>query len=131
MYEMKEEYKIGVPLIDEEHTHLFELVEEAYQLLKQEFLVEKYDQIMNLLLELKAYTIHHFSDEEAYMESIDYPALFIQKAQHKAFVEKLEDLDNMDLDKEQDKVIEDLLAFLTDWLVNHIMKVDKLITQTS
>ena len=28
-----------------------------------------------------------------------------------------------------DKIIEDLLTFLTDWLVNHIMKVDKLITQ--
>lgn len=129
MYEMKEEYKIGVELIDEEHTHLFELVEEAYQLLKEEFVSDKYDQIMRILQELREYTIKHFTDEEAYMESIDYPALFIQKAQHKSFVEKLEELDHMNLDEDQDKIIEDLLTFLTDWLINHIMKVDKLITQ--
>ena len=129
MYEMKEEYKIGVPMIDEEHTHLFELVEEAYQLLKEEFITDKYDHIMSILQELKEYTIKRFADEEDYMESIDYPAIFIQKAQHKAFVEKLEELDKMNLDENQDKIIEDLLTFLTDWLVNHIMKVDKLITQ--
>ena len=129
MYEIKEEYKIGVPMIDEEHTHLFELVEEAYQLLKEEFITDKYDHIMSILQELKEYTIKHFADEEDYMESIDYPAIFIQKAQHKAFVEKLEELDKMNLDENQDKIIEDLLTFLTDWLVNHIMKVDKLITQ--
>ena len=82
-----------------------------------------------ILQELKEYTIKHFADEEDYMESIDYPAIFIQKAQHKAFVEKLEELDKMNLDENQDKIIEDLLTFLTDWLVNHIMKVDKLITQ--
>ena len=98
-------------------------------MLKEEFVSDKYDQIMRILQELREYTIKHFTDEEAYMESIDYPALFIQKAQHKSFVEKLEELDHMNLDEDQDKIIEDLLTFLTDWLINHIMKVDKLITQ--
>lgn len=129
MYEMKEEYKIGNELIDAEHTHLFELADEAYQLLKEEFVTDKYDQIMGILQELREYTKKHFADEENFMESIDYPALFIQKAQHKTFVDKLEELDDMNLDENQDKIIEDLLQFLTDWLVNHIVKMDKLITQ--
>ena len=127
MYEMKDEYRTGIELIDEEHTHLFELVEEAYQLLKQEFVSDKYDQMTSILQELKDYTVKHFSDEEEYMEKIDYPALFIQRAQHKVFVKKLEEVNEMDLDENQDEVIEDLLSFLTDWLINHIMKMDKLI----
>lgn len=129
MYEMKEEYKIGVSMIDEEHTHLFELADAAYQLLKQEYVTDKYDQIMDILQELREYTRKHFADEEDYMESISYPRLFIQKAQHRTFVTKLEELDEMDMDDNQDKVIEDILAFLTDWLVNHIVNMDKLITQ--
>ena len=92
MYEMKDEYRTGIELIDEEHTHLFELVEEAYQLLKQEFVSDKYDQMTSILQELKDYTVKHFSDEEEYMEKIDYPALFIQRAQHKVFVKKLEEV---------------------------------------
>lgn len=129
MYEMKDEYRIGIPMIDEEHTHLFELVEEAYQLLKKEFVYDKYDQLMTIIQELTDYTKKHFSDEEEYMEAIDYPAIFIQRAQHKFFVKKLEEVSEMDLDENQDDVIEELLAFLTDWLVNHIMKMDKLIAQ--
>lgn len=129
MYEMKDEYRVGITMIDEEHTHLFELVEEAYQLLKKEFVYDKYDQLMSILQELRDYTKKHFSDEEEYMESIDYPALFIQKAQHKFFIQKLDEIDDMNLDENQDEIIEELLVFLTDWLVNHIMKMDKLIVQ--
>ena len=129
MYEMKDEYRVGITMIDEEHTHLFELVEEAYQLLKKEFVFDKYDQMMSILQELRDYTKKHFSDEEEYMESIDYPAIFIQKAQHKIFVKKLEEVGEMNLDENQDGVIEELLSFLTDWLVNHIMKMDKLIAK--
>lgn len=128
MYEMKEEYKTGIEMIDEEHTRLFELAEEAYQLLQQEFLSDKYDQIMAIFEELKDYTKKHFRDEEEYMESIDYQAIFIQKAQHRQFVAKLEDT-HIEDGQDEDAVIGELLEFLTDWLVNHIVKMDKLIAQ--
>lgn len=128
MYEMKEEYLTGNGVIDSEHTKLFELINSVYNLAKEEFLVDKYDQIMVALRELKDYTKYHFSHEEEYMESIDYDAIFIQRAQHKIFVKKLEDIDLRDInDEDEDKFISELLEFLTDWLVNHIVKLDKLI----
>ena len=37
MFEMKEEYKLGVPHIDEQHEKLFEIGERAYQLLIDKF----------------------------------------------------------------------------------------------
>ena len=83
---------------------------------------------MSIFGELKEYTIKHFKDEEEYMESIDYPAIFIQKAQHKQFIDKLEEFMSQDIEEEQDDKIQEILTFLTDWLTNHILKVDKLIT---
>ena len=126
---MKKEYLTGIPQIDEEHTRLFELAEEAYQLMQDDFLHDKYDQLVSILDELKDYTKTHFTHEEEYMESIDYQAIFIQKAQHKAFIQKLESLNYEDMDENQEGTISDILSFLTDWLVNHIVKLDKLITE--
>ncbi len=129
MYNITEEYLTGIALIDEEHTHLFELADEAYELLQNNFLHDKYDQIQNVFAELKDYTEKHFKDEEDYMESINYDDIFIQRAQHKLFVKKLEDFMSEDLEEEQDEKIQEVLTFLTDWLFNHILKMDKLIGQ--
>ena len=72
MYEMKEEYLTGIEFIDKEHRRLFEIAEETYQLKNDEFIPDKYDQIQNLLNELKDYTAMHFAHEEEYMQSIGY-----------------------------------------------------------
>ncbi len=127
MYQITEEYLTGIPFIDEEHTYLFELAEEVYQLLQRDYFYDKYDQIVAVFVELQKYTEKHFKDEEVYMESIDYPALFIQRAQHKLFVKKLEEINEEGFEENQDDKIREMLTFLTDWLYNHIMKLDKLI----
>ncbi len=129
MYQITKEYLTGIALIDEEHTRLFELAEEAYQLLHEQFLHDKYDQLTRIFKELEDYTKKHFKDEEDYMESIDYPALFIQKAQHNQFVAKLEEFVENGIEENQDEKIQEILTFLTDWLFNHILKMDKLIAE--
>lgn len=129
MYEMKDEYLTGIEQIDAEHRRLFEIAEEIYQLQQQEFLVDKYDQIRTALAELREYTKFHFAHEEEYMESIQYKRMFMQKVQHDAFVKKLDEIDIQNLDEDEEGVISELLTFLTDWLVNHIMGTDKLIAE--
>lgn len=127
MYNFTADYLTGIALVDEEHAHLFELANQAYALLKEDYLSDKYDQIVAIIEELKEYTKFHFKDEEEYMESIDYEAIFIQKAQHKMFIEKLEEVNLDVVDENQDAMIEEMLTFLTNWLFNHILKLDKLI----
>lgn len=126
MYEMKPEYYIGIEMIDEEHKQLFQYADEAYELLHDEFTPDKYDKMDMILQNLRDYTAKHFADEEAYMESIHYNKIFTQKIQHQEFVQKLDEF--MDHHKEevedQDKQIMDILEFLTEWLVNHILHVD-------
>ena len=129
MYEMKEEYKIGVEHIDEQHKKLFELADKAYMLLKDEFAIDKYDKIVEILDELKEYTIFHFRSEEEYMQRIGYKRLFTQKIEHDNFIKELEDLDYRGIDANQDESLVKILNLLNDWLVEHILKTDKLIVE--
>lgn len=129
MYEMKEEYKIGVEQIDEQHKKLFELADKAYMLLKDDFVLDKYDKIVYILEELKEYTIFHFKSEEEYMASINYKRLFSQKVEHAEFIKKIEAIDLKHIDENQDEGLVKILNFLNDWLTEHILKNDKLIGQ--
>ena len=129
MFEMKEEYKLGVPLIDEEHQKLFEIGERAYQLLKDQYVIDKYDRIIGVIEELKEYTVVHFKDEEDYMESINYKRLFSQKVEHAEFVKKIEEVDLSHIDKNHDESIMAILSFLNEWLIHHILEKDMLITE--
>ncbi|MDF2819585.1 MAG: iron-binding protein hemerythrin [Clostridiales bacterium] len=129
MFEMKDEYKLGIELIDNEHTRLFEIGEEVYQLLINEDVVDKYDKIVEIIEELKEYTVRHFKHEEEYMASIAYKRLFSQKVEHNDFIAKVEEIDYERIDQNQQEYMMELLSFLNDWLVNHILMQDMLIVQ--
>lgn len=132
MYKMKPEYYTGVLFIDKEHARLFELVQETHELLNNDILMDKTDQLTDLISELINYTRTHFSHEEAYMDSIQYPHIAEHSVQHRQFESKLLefDLDSIadDFD-EQNEAVQHLLDFLVNWLINHIMKVDMLYTE--
>lgn len=129
MFEMKKEYLTGIESIDEEHRKLFEIADKAYELLHQEFIPDKFDQIAEVINELKEYTVIHFANEEAYMESIGYKKLFTQKIQHAKFIEKVNEIDLTAIDESQDQeqTITEILNFLIDWFVEHILHNDILI----
>lgn len=129
MYEMKEEYKIGIDHIDEQHKKLFELADKAYMLLKDTFTIDKYDRIVEIINELKEYTIFHFKSEEEYMESINYKRMFTQKIEHDNFIKTLEEIDLTHIDQNQDEGLIKMLDFLNEWLTEHILKNDKFIGQ--
>ena len=65
-----------VGIIDSDY---FDSDNEAYELLQEEFTPDKYDKIDAILEKLRDYTVKHFTDEEAYMESIQYKKIFTQK----------------------------------------------------
>lgn len=123
-------YHTGIAFIDEEHKQLFDIIGEAYRLIEDQFLHDKYDKIMEILDKLKQYTEIHFQDEEAYMERIHYSGLDAQRRAHAAFVERLVEVTYTDLDKideNQEEYLYELMDFLLVWLTNHILKMDFLI----
>ena len=115
----------GISLVDEEHKELFRIIGEVYRVIMEEYLHDKYDEIVRLLEELKDYTKFHFADEENYMQSIQYEGLAAQKRAHDAFVARLEEMNFEHIDEHQQETLEEMMEFLTEWLVNHILHSDK------
>lgn len=123
-----DKYKTGIELVDNEHKQLFDIIREVNDLIHEELLHDKYDEIMRLLAELRQYTEFHFSDEEALMEQISYPGFEAQKRAHSAFVERLVEIDLSELDAmddNQQEYLVNLIDFLLAWLSNHILGSDK------
>lgn len=129
MYEMKPEYLTGIEFIDEEHTKLFAIANEAYELLTNQFIPDKYDYIMEVINDLKDYTKYHFNHEEEYMLSIGYKRILSQKVEHADFIEKIDSYNPDKIDEGQKDALLELLEFLNTWLVEHILKKDTLIAK--
>ena len=123
-----DKYKTGIDLVDKEHRRLFEIIKETNDLIQNDLLHDKYDEIMRLLVKLKDYTQFHFADEEMLMEKMHYPELAAQKRAHTAFVERLVEIDLSeldDMDNNQQTYLLELIQFLLGWLSNHIIGMDK------
>lgn len=124
-FEFTDEYRTGIDLIDREHEELFRIVAKTSQLVSSCDDSSEYDQIMDILNKLKAYTAEHFRDEEEYMESIGYEGLTAQKRAHEAFIDRLEDVNLDEIDSHPQEYLQKLLEFLLGWLINHILYTDK------
>jgi len=127
MLKWKDEYCIGIDKIDNQHKHLFEIGNRAYDLLNDQFRLDKYDRIVEIIEELRQYTIYHFKSEEEYMQSISYKKFFSQKVQHDYFIKKINEVDLSEIDENQDAYLKDLLAFVFEWILKHILEEDKMI----
>ena len=122
-----DKFKTGIPMIDEEHKTLFDIIGKIYKAIETDLVHDKFDLILDILDELKEYTIVHFADEENYMKEIGYDGLAQQKILHEKFIETLNEVNLDHVDDNQEEYLYEVLNFLQNWLVNHILKVDKLI----
>jgi len=125
MIRWKEEYKLGVTQIDEQHKKLFEICGRAYDLLKNDLYLDKYDKIIEILEELKDYTVYHFKFEEEYMKSIGYKKLLSHKVFHDDLIEKINNINLKEIDLNQNKAIVEILDFIVNWIDSHILNEDK------
>lgn len=132
MYKMNPDYLIGIESIDAQHQYLFELMEKAQNLLKDENILYKYDDLLIILKGLEDYTHKHFDEEIALMKSLDYPRLELHCKAHQGFIDKLTSFE-IDAEKislgTQDQMIYDLMEYLKEWLQIHILDCDKKIAR--
>ncbi len=125
MYEFKDEFRTGIESIDKEHAKLFEIADRAYTTLMDDFIPDKYDYVVDILNELKEYASFHFQHEEEYMMSINYNKLFSHTVEHNDLLEKVSKYDLSKFDENQKDAILEILEFINNWLVNHIVLRDK------
>lgn len=113
---------IGVNEMDNEHKVLVEKINSLVEELEAQYTRKDTPKLMSSFSDLANYTIKHFKDEEAFMQSIAYPQL----ASHKKIHEKLLNQVGAYGEKIQKGNLNDkeLISFLRNWLISHIMGVD-------
>lgn len=126
MYEFTEDCLIGIAEIDDEHRRLFQMINEALTLTAETNDLAAAAE--RLVTELRTYAATHFAHEEAYMEKIHDPELALQKQQHIAFTNKVNNfsVNTSSTDATLDSLRE-LMEYLVRWLYRHILSSDILI----
>ena len=117
----EDSYSVKVPLIDEQHKKLFALINQLYDAMSKG---KANDVVARVIGELVSYTKTHFGAEEKLLQSKNYPDLKAHQAQHRKFVEKVEQFQK-EFAQGKITVSNEVMHFLRDWLVNHILKTDK------
>lgn len=130
MIKWKKDYELGVKQIDEQHEKLFEIADRAYKLLTNDFISDKYDKIIEIIGELKEYTLFHFKSEEEYMLSIGHRRFLSHKVEHENFIKDIYNIDLYKIDSNQDQSVKEILEFVVNWIDIHILNQDKLIVES-
>ncbi|KAB3532731.1 bacteriohemerythrin [Alkaliphilus serpentinus] len=129
-------FETGIEKVDHQHKYLVELINRLEEEILHQLKYDNYDKIVEVLMDLRNYTMNHFNSEELLMKEAlskfqdetqlaNFWTYFKKhKKEHSAFVEKVELLTNSDIDQEQEEISINLVQFLVDWLKNHILTID-------
>jgi hemerythrin len=125
MIEWKDEYELGIPLIDEQHKKLFDIAGDAQELLLMPKSMDKFDEIATIIDELRAYVEFHFEAEQGIMEKIRFPKYFSHKFEHQALIKKMNELDIHNIDDDQQNQLLNIVTLIIDWITEHVLEKDK------
>ncbi len=112
---------MGVVEIDNQHKRMFAVINELLDAINTSTTSEHLGHIIESLVK---YKIFHFETEEKYFRDFNYERAAEHIQKHHEFNTKLTELKG----KYPEPTIEfafDLVDFLEDWLINHLMVVDQ------
>lgn len=122
-----EKFKIGVEVVDRAHAKLFRITNKLYEISQDESTNRAaYKEGIKYL---EAYSVTHFAEEEAYMQSIRYNGYAEHKRLHdnfrnKTLVSLKRDLELSDYSTE---AVQRFVGIMNNWLKEHIMLEDQAI----
>lgn len=127
----KDEYNIGVDIIDREHQRLFRIINKLFA-----FSDEKNKSqwaCQEGIKFFKDHAVKHFTEEEEYMASIHYERLNVHMHIHREFRERTlpaleEELEQTGYSADS---VEHFLGVCAGWLVGHTLMEDRAITGKS
>eukprot|EP01012_Entosiphon_sulcatum_P059320 TRINITY_DN836_c0_g1_i2.p1 TRINITY_DN836_c0_g1~~TRINITY_DN836_c0_g1_i2.p1 ORF type:complete len:712 (-),score=85.50 TRINITY_DN836_c0_g1_i2:367-2502(-) len=118
--EWTEEYAVHIPLIDDQHRTLFDMIE---QLRLAALRSDDRGEVGSVLKGLITYCVEHFDSEELVMQDIGYPVYKSHAAVHQQFTDRC--IEWVNAYAEGQLEVEYVVDYLTHWLVNHILHSDK------
>ncbi len=121
----KEEYKVGIDKIDEQHRQLFDKIEQLLEIAKSGDKRSNQKKCMEIIDFLVDYTVFHFNTEEALQRERKY----VSYAQHvkihtefKNTVQAYKELLGKDFTA---KTLKSFIGTMLAWLVNHVCVCDR------
>ena len=123
----KDEYNIGVDVIDKEHQRLFKIINKLFAFSNE----EKKSQwaCQEGIKYFKDHTVKHFAEEEKYMASINYEGLSTHRFLHRGF--RKNTLPALEAELEQSKYsagsVNHFLGVCAGWLIGHTLTEDRAI----
>ena len=119
----KQEYELGIPVVDTQHKQLFRFNEELQDAIKGGL---KVSSINTLLTQIKQYAARHFAMEEKYMEEVRYPQMQEQKDTHAAFAIRFDEIqDAFNAKGMTPALVQAITNELIKWIVDHVTGMDQ------
>jgi len=117
----EQKYSVDVGMFNDQHKKLIDIINDLFDSMKIGKSNEKLGEIFTSLID---YTKYHFKDEEDMMKKYFYPDYLTHKKEHDVLTEKVLEY-KAKFDNKEILISIELLNFIKEWLMNHIMQTDK------
>ncbi|MFA6354365.1 MAG: bacteriohemerythrin [Candidatus Paceibacterota bacterium] len=121
----KDEYSVGIKLLDEQHKDFFSITNSIIDLLDREDV--KKEDLVAMLHNLEAHGFEHLKTEEGYFDTFNYPHAPDHIKEHDFFRKRIDhynsELEKPDVDTK--KLADEIVTYGVHWLSDHILLMDK------
>lgn len=123
----KDDYKIGVELIDQQHEELFKRLGDFIVTVRSDGdKKEKKKEVEKTLNFMGEYVVTHFNAEEALQKRYDYPDYEKHHEIHENFKAEIEEFQRKYKNNEYDEdFVLEFSGRLLTWLINHVASTDQ------
>jgi len=113
----------GIQIVDSQHKSLIDKLNEFFDACMQK---KGKDELMNMIKFLENYTVFHFKTEEDIMQRHKFSGYIVHKAMHEEFIKEFLKIKNrFEVEGATLDLVNSTTKFLTNWLIEHISKIDK------
>ncbi|MEI6877297.1 MAG: bacteriohemerythrin [Spirochaetota bacterium] len=120
-FSWRDEFSVGIPLIDEQHRKLFGYLD---SLAKEVTSPASCADPLPSIAWVKSFALEHFATEEDLMAKFSFPDLEAHAQRHREIISDIEAWQRR-LDCGDAKTTEEFCEFLMDWLLRHTLSVDR------
>jgi hemerythrin len=114
-------FSVNVEMIDKQHQMLVQMVNDLNNAMLNG---NEKETVGKLIDKLITYAAMHFAREEHYFDTFGYPETDMHKNQHDDFEKKVSAFE-VDFKADRQILSQDIIQFLSNWLVEHIKGSDK------
>ncbi|MBC7321366.1 hemerythrin family protein [bacterium] len=113
----------GIQIVDSQHKALVDKLNQFFEACMQK---KGKDELMSMIRFLENYVVFHFKTEEDIMQRHKFSGYTLHKTMHDEFIKEfLKIKDRFEKEGATLELVNSTTKFLTNWLIEHISKIDK------